>query len=163
MRTQLNPYVVGLHLLLSMVLIALAVWLVREDLAHRIRGCIGPGSCRHPGHLPLDVAGGLARHLGDWQRPHAGDENALRNGLDGMLPTRLHSSMVYATVAASVVCFVLLRSRAVLLLLLVDGTGGDRCGATVGTADLAGCAPPPRRRWPLRRPPTCCSPCRGAR
>ena len=29
-RTQLNPYVVGLHLLLSMVLIALAVWLVRK-------------------------------------------------------------------------------------------------------------------------------------
>ena len=28
--TQLNPYVVGLHLLLSMVLIALAVWLVRK-------------------------------------------------------------------------------------------------------------------------------------
>jgi cytochrome c oxidase assembly protein subunit 15 len=53
--------------------------------------------------------------------PHAGDENALRNGLDGMLLTRLHSSMAYATVAASVVCFVLLlRSRAVLLLLLVE-------------------------------------------
>ena len=28
--TQLNPYVVGLHFLLSMVLIALAVWLVRK-------------------------------------------------------------------------------------------------------------------------------------
>ena len=33
-----------------------------------------------------------------------------------MLLTRLHTSMVYA----SVVCFVLLRSRAVLLLLLVE-------------------------------------------
>ena len=30
MLTQLNPYVVGLHFLLSMVLIALAVWLVRK-------------------------------------------------------------------------------------------------------------------------------------
>ena len=46
--------------------------------------------------------------------------NAQRNGLDGMLLTRLHTSMVYATVAASVVCFLLLRSRAVLLLLLVE-------------------------------------------
>ena len=64
--------------------------------------------------------------------------------------------MVYATVAASVVCFVLLRSRAVLLLLLVEaGTGGDRCGAVqlgppiwlVALHLLAG--------WPLRRPPTC--------
>jgi cytochrome c oxidase assembly protein subunit 15 len=52
--------------------------------------------------------------------PHAGDEIAPRNGLDGMLLTRLHSSMVYATVAASAVCFLLLRSRAVLLLLLVE-------------------------------------------
>jgi cytochrome c oxidase assembly protein subunit 15 len=52
--------------------------------------------------------------------PHAGDENAPRNGLDGMLLTRLHTSVVYATVAASVICFILLRSRAVLLLLLVE-------------------------------------------
>jgi cytochrome c oxidase assembly protein subunit 15 len=52
--------------------------------------------------------------------PHAGDENAPRNGLDGMLVTQLHTSVVYATVAASVLCFLLLRSRAVLLLLLVE-------------------------------------------
>jgi cytochrome c oxidase assembly protein subunit 15 len=37
-----------------------------------------------------------------------------------MLLTRLHASVVYATVAASVVCFVLLRNRAVLLLILVE-------------------------------------------
>jgi heme a synthase len=37
-----------------------------------------------------------------------------------MLLTRLHTSVVYATVAASVVCFVLLRNRAVLLLILVE-------------------------------------------
>jgi cytochrome c oxidase assembly protein subunit 15 len=119
-RTQLNPYVVGLHLLLSMVLIALAVWLVRKTW-----------------HIASAAASGLAvvatrvtfvlMWLAIWlgtlvtgSGPHAGDENALRNGLDGMLLTRLHSSMVYATVAASVVCFVLLRSRAVLLLLLVE-------------------------------------------
>ena len=119
-RTQLNPYVVGLHLLLSMVLIALAVWLVRKTW-----------------HIASAAASGLAvvatrvtfllMWLAVWlgtlvtgSGPHAGDENALRNGLDGMLLTRLHSSMVYATVAASVVCFVLLRSRAVLLLLLVE-------------------------------------------
>ena len=37
-----------------------------------------------------------------------------------MLLTRLHTSMVYATVAASVICFVLLRNRTVLLLILVE-------------------------------------------
>jgi cytochrome c oxidase assembly protein subunit 15 len=37
-----------------------------------------------------------------------------------MLLTRLHSIVAYATVAATVACFVLLRSRAVVLLLLVE-------------------------------------------
>ena len=51
--------------------------------------------------------------------PHAGDENAPRNGLDSLLLTHLHTGVVYATVAASV-CFLLLRSTAVLLLLSVE-------------------------------------------
>ena len=147
MLTQLNPYVVGLHLLLSMVLIALAVWLVRKTW-----------------HLtPADASGvsvaatrvtfvlmWLAIWLGTLvtgSGPHAGDENAPRNGLDGMLLTRLHTSMVYATVAASVVCFLLLRSRAALLLAAGrDRARGNRYGPVpAGLADLAGRAPPSRR------------------
>jgi len=118
--TQLNPYVVGLHFLLSMVLIALAVWLVRKtwDLA--------PAGASRPSVIATRVTFvllWLAVWLGTLvtgSGPHAGDENAPRNALDGMLLTRLHTSVVYATVAASVICFVLLRSRAVLLLLLVE-------------------------------------------
>jgi cytochrome c oxidase assembly protein subunit 15 len=118
--TQLNPYVVGLHFLLSMVLITLAVWLVRKTWH------IAPASVSG---LPVIVTRitfvlmWLALWLGTLvtgSGPHAGDENAPRNALDGMLVTRLHTSVVYATIAASVVCFVLLRSRAVLLLLLVE-------------------------------------------
>jgi cytochrome c oxidase assembly protein subunit 15 len=118
--TQLNPYVVGLHFLLSMVLISLAVGLVRKTW-----------------HFPPTAASGLSvaatrvtfvlMWLAIWlgilvtgSGPHAGDVNAPRNGLDGLLLTQLHTSVVYATVAASVVCFVLLRSRAVLLLLSVE-------------------------------------------
>jgi cytochrome c oxidase assembly protein subunit 15 len=118
--TQLNPYVVGLHLLLSMVLISLAVWLVRKIW-----------------HFSATVVSGLSviatritfvlMWLTVWlgtlvtgSGPHAGDENAPRNGLDGLLLTRLHSGMVYATVAASVICLLLLRSRAAVLLLLVE-------------------------------------------
>lgn len=122
--TQLNPYVVGLHLLLSMVLIALAVWLVRKawHLAPaRVSG--------------LSVAATRVTFVLMWlaiwfgtlvtgSGPHAGDENAPRNGLDAMLLTGLHSGMVYATVAASVICFVLLRSRAAVLLLLVEVVQG---------------------------------------
>jgi cytochrome c oxidase assembly protein subunit 15 len=118
--TQLNPYVVGLHLLLSMVLIALSVWLVRKTW-HLV-----PTGASRPAVIATRVTFvlmWLAIWLGTLvtgSGPHAGDENAPRNALDGMLLTRLHTSVVYATVAASVICFILLRSRAVLLLLLVE-------------------------------------------
>jgi heme a synthase len=118
--TQLNPYVVGLHLLLSMVLIALSVWLVRMTwhlAAIRVSGLSAAVT------RLIFVLMWLAIWLGTLvtgSGPHAGDENASRNGLDAMLLTRLHTSVVYATAAASVVCFVMLRSRAVLLLLLVE-------------------------------------------
>jgi len=118
--TQLNPYVVGLHLLLSMVLIALAVWLVRKawHLAPARVSGLSVAATR-----VTFVLLWLAIWLGTLvtgSGPHAGDENARRNGLDAMLLTGLHSGMVYATVAASMVCFVLLRSRAAVLLLLVE-------------------------------------------
>jgi cytochrome c oxidase assembly protein subunit 15 len=122
--TQLNPYVVGLHLLLSMVLIALAVWLVRKawHLAPvRVSG-LSVAATR-----VTFVLMWLAIWLGTLvtgSGPHAGDENAPRNGLDAMLLTGLHSGMVYATVAASVIGFVLLRSRAAVLLLLVEVVQG---------------------------------------
>ena len=52
--------------------------------------------------------------------PHAGDDRVPRNGLDGMLLTHLHSGVVYATIAATLLCLALLRSRAALLLLVVE-------------------------------------------
>ena len=65
--TQLNPYVVGLHLLLSMVLISLAVWLVRKTWHIAPTRGIGSVCGHHPGHVRADVAGDLARHVGDRQ------------------------------------------------------------------------------------------------
>jgi cytochrome c oxidase assembly protein subunit 15 len=118
--TQLNPYVVGLHLLLSMVLIALSVLLVRKTwcLAAAEASGVSVVATR-----VVFVLMWLAVWLGTLltgSGPHAGDEDAPRNALDGMLLTRLHSIVAYATVAATVACFVLLRSRAVVLLLLVE-------------------------------------------
>lgn len=118
--TQLNPYVVGLHLLLSMVLISLAVWLVRKTWH------LAPA--RVPGlSVAITRVTFVLMWLAIWlgtlltgSGPHAGDENAHRNGLDAMLLTRLHTGVVYATVATSVVCFWLLRSRAAILVLLVE-------------------------------------------
>jgi heme a synthase len=118
--TQLNPYVVGLHLLLSMLLIALSVWLVRKtwELVPAAASLLAVIATRITFVLMW-----LAIWLGTLvtgSGPHAGAESAPRNALDGMLLTRLHTSVVYATVAASVICFLLLRSRPVVLLLLVE-------------------------------------------
>jgi cytochrome c oxidase assembly protein subunit 15 len=52
--------------------------------------------------------------------PHAGDADVARNGLNGLLVTRLHAGAVYATVALTIVAVVRLRSRAALLLLGVE-------------------------------------------
>jgi cytochrome c oxidase assembly protein subunit 15 len=118
--TQLNPYVVGLHLLLSMVLIGLAVLLVRKTWHRAPAEASGTSVVATRITFVLMWLAVWLGTLVTGSGPHAGDENAHRNALDGMLVTRLHTSVVYATVAASVVCFILLRSRAVLVLLLVE-------------------------------------------
>jgi heme a synthase len=119
--TGLNPYLVGLHLLLSMVLISLAVWLVRLTRAWRPRAVAGPLAALPRltlGLLWLTVVIGTVL---TGSGPHAGDSRVPRNGLDGMLLTYLHSAAVVATVAATVLCVAVLRSRAALLLLAVEG------------------------------------------
>jgi cytochrome c oxidase assembly protein subunit 15 len=118
--TGLNPYLVGLHLLLSMALISLAVWLVR--LSRQLRPRQVPATLAV---LPVVTWGLLwvAVVVGTvltGSGPHAGDSRVRRNGLDGMLLTDLHSGVVYATIAATLLCVALLRSRAVLLLLAVE-------------------------------------------
>ena len=81
--TDLNPYLVGLHLLLSMVLISLAVWLVRlTRQPGRSAGLRAPRP-RCPGSRwsllwVAVVVGTVLTGSG----PHAGDAAVPRNGLD---------------------------------------------------------------------------------
>jgi heme a synthase len=118
--TQLNPYVVGLHFLLSMVLIGLAVWLVRKAWHVAPAGVSGvPVIATRITFVLMWLAVWLGT-LVTGSGPHAGAEDSPRNALDGMLVTRLHTSVVYATIAVTVICFVMLRSRAVLLLVMVE-------------------------------------------
>jgi heme a synthase len=126
---DLNPYLVGLHLLLSMVLIGLAVLLVR-----RTRGL--PPRPVSPAVAALVrltfVAMAVTVVLGTvltGSGPHAGDEQVPRNGLDGMLFTQLHSSVAYTTVALTLGSLLLVRNRAALILLAVEAFQ-----ATVGIA-----------------------------
>ncbi|HEU5487156.1 MAG TPA: COX15/CtaA family protein [Microlunatus sp.] len=118
--TQLNPFVVALHFLLSMVLITLGVWLVRA--AYRIN--------RAPVRAVVDgivwftvVSMWLAVWLGTMTTgsgPHAGDLEARRTGWDIVVVAHAHAFTVYASVAGTIALLWLARSRAVLLLLAVE-------------------------------------------
>ena len=119
--TDLNPYLVAVHLLLSMVLISLAVWLVR--LTRHLTGRpVSPAQATLAratlGLLwVVVVVGTVVTGSG----PHAGDADVPRNGLDPVLLTNLHSAAVAAAVVGTLACVVWLRSRAALLLLAVEG------------------------------------------
>jgi heme a synthase len=118
--TRLNPFVVALHFGVSMVLIALSVRLVRATW-HL------PGTAARPAAIATTrLAFGLmwiAVWLGTvltGSGPHAGDEHAVRTGFNGLLVAQLHAGVVVATIASTMICLVLLRTRAAALLLLVE-------------------------------------------
>jgi cytochrome c oxidase assembly protein subunit 15 len=119
--THLNPWVVGIHFLVSMALVGLAVGLVRSTWGAQ------------PGHLDRGPAVVFARvafagmvaavWLGTvvtGSGPHAGDLNAVRNGLDGGLVAHVHAAAVWVTIAFTLALLVLCRTRPVVLLLAVE-------------------------------------------
>ncbi len=125
--TQLNPYVVALHFLLSMVLIVLAVWLVRRTRS------LAPREVR-----PLGLIAGRTAFVAMWvavwlgtvvtgSGPHAGDAESPRTGLNTLIVAHVHADAAYLAIAAAIVCLAVTRSRAALLLvaaqLLQAGVG----------------------------------------
>ena len=111
--TDLNPWVVAFHLLVSMAIIGVAVLLL-------VRLGEGDGPA-----VPV-VARGVRRlvaatfavawlvlYLGTvvtGTGPHAGDLDAPRNGLDPQLLSHLHAAAVYLLVGVTVVVLVALRT-----------------------------------------------------
>ena len=107
--TQLNPWVVGFHFVVSAVLIALAVVLVHRVYRGRTTGrLMVPAAVR---------ALALATAVGAWvtvlvgivvtgSGPHAGDGGAARNGLDSELLQHVHSWPAYITFGLSVLLLV---------------------------------------------------------
>lgn len=118
--TNLNPFVVAIHLLLSLTLVVLAVWLIYKTF----------GIVR----TPVDrlrfvlvrvtfVLMAVAVWLGTvvtGSGPHSGDRGASRTGFPAETVSHIHAIAVYAVVAATLVCVYLLRSRAAVLLLIVE-------------------------------------------
>jgi cytochrome c oxidase assembly protein subunit 15 len=104
--TGLNPYVVGLHFVLSVVLVALAAVLVYrayEAPGPRVR--IAPSWYAGLTHLTtffvaVTVIVGI---LTTGSGPHAGDGGAKRNGLDPELLQHVHSWPAYITLGLTVI------------------------------------------------------------
>jgi cytochrome c oxidase assembly protein subunit 15 len=101
--THLNPWVVALHLVLSMALVALSVWflLAVTDAV----GAPAPLGVRRATVL-LQLLAWVVVYLGTvvtGSGPHAGDASAPRNGLDPQVWSHVHAAGVYALVAVTVV------------------------------------------------------------
>ncbi len=122
--TDLNPWIVSLHLLLSMGLIAGSVLLITH-----VRG----GSpTRLPARAVLLTRGTFAVlvvvvYLGTvvtGSGPHAGDADSRRNGLDPQVLSHVHAAAVYVLVALTIATVVALRSTAAsgaaVLVLVVE-------------------------------------------
>jgi heme a synthase len=129
--TDLNPWVVGLHFLLSMALIAGAYALWRRTTE-------GDGPAQPVVAAPLRalarltavaalaviVAGTIVTGSG----PHAGDEHAKRNGLDPQAVSQFHADLVFLLVGLSVALWFALRAvnaprpavRAAIVLVAVE-------------------------------------------
>ncbi|GAB1646141.1 COX15/CtaA family protein [Krasilnikovia sp. MM14-A1259] len=111
--THLNPWVVGLHFLLSMALIALAYALWR-------RTAEGDGPARPLVAAPLRVLAGLTAAVSaavivlgvvvTGSGPHAGDEHARRNGLNPEMISQAHADLVFLLLGLSVALWFALRA-----------------------------------------------------
>ena len=107
--TQLNPYVVGLHFVISIVLVALCTaFLMRLYTVPGPRVRAVPGWFAGVAHLTSFVVAvtilvGIAT---TGSGPHAGDANAPRNGLNPEILQHVHAIPAYVTFALTLVLVV---------------------------------------------------------
>lgn len=107
--TNLNPWVVALHLLLSLGLVSGSVLLVVQVGGYG-SSAVSPAATRIV--WAIYAVTWLALYLGTvvtGSGPHAGDANAPRNGLDPQVMSHVHAASVYVLVALTVVLVVQLR------------------------------------------------------
>ena len=144
--TDLNPWIVAGHLLVSMALISLSVLLIR-----RVDEPDGPTRATVP-----SAAVGLvfATYAATWivvylgtvvtgSGPHAGDEDAPRNGLDPESMSQLHTDAVFLLLGLTIGCVLAMRAlnarpelqRAVRWLLAIELAQGV-VGAVQYATDL---------------------------
>jgi heme a synthase len=154
--TNLNPWVVGLHFLLSMALIAGAYALWRRAAEGDGQPVpLVPAPLRHLAALTA-LASAAVIALGvvvTGSGPHSGDHGAKRNGLDPAAISQAHADAVFLLLGLTVAMVFALRAvaappaavRAALTLLAIE-LGQGLIGSTSPTC-----------RWPWS-PPTCSAP-----
>ncbi|HEU4513433.1 MAG TPA: COX15/CtaA family protein [Nocardioidaceae bacterium] len=111
--TDLNPWVVAFHLLVSMAMIQVAVVLLR-----RLREGDGPALATVPSGVTwlvrtTFVVGWVVLYLGTivtGSGPHAGDLDAPRNGLDPAALSQLHTDAVFLLLGLTVGALLALRA-----------------------------------------------------
>lgn len=123
--TDLNPWIVALHLLLSMAMIAVCVRLVHTLVWLRcgLPRFVGPVRLRLVAWLTF-AAGWVVLYLGTvvtGSGPHAGDRDARRTGLDPHVFSHVHAIAVYLLVALTL---------ALLVVSRIDGHRGNVQAAT---------------------------------
>lgn len=126
--TDLNPWIVSLHMLLSLALVAASVLLVV-----RVRGAGAGAEPIAAQHVWLVRATYVVLwavvYLGTivtGSGPHAGDAKAPRNGLDPADISQAHADLVFLLLGLTFACWLTLRTtapvaaRAALLVLVVE-------------------------------------------
>lgn len=111
--TNLNPWVVGLHFLLSMALIAMAYALWKRTAeGDRPRRSLVPAPLPALARLTALVSAAVIAVgvIVTGSGPHAGDEKAKRNGLDPELISQIHADLVFLLLGLSVALWFALRA-----------------------------------------------------
>lgn len=118
--TNLNPWVVGLHFLVSMALVVFATLLVNRAFGRTGRFLAGRPAALPAVLRPVTAAVALfsavAVMLGvvvTGAGPHAGDADAPRNDLDWDLFSHIHAVPAYLVTAGTVVALVLVIRRSI--------------------------------------------------
>jgi cytochrome c oxidase assembly protein subunit 15 len=118
--TQLNPWVVALHMLVSVVIIGLCVVMVHRT--YDTTALTVPPLVRRL-VLAIVVVTGLVIVLGTvvtGAGPHSGDLAVQRNGISPELAAHVHSWAVWLLLIITVVTLVITKSRPVAALLAVQ-------------------------------------------
>ncbi|QCC77260.1 COX15/CtaA family protein [Nocardioides daphniae] len=122
--TDLNPWVVSLHFMASMLMVMVCLALLDHLRSPQRDAAPAP---QRTVAWAIMVVGWVVLYLGTvvtGAGPHAGDADARRNGLDPALVSQVHATVVYVLVALT------------LTLLVLARRSGDRWLVVVTTALL---------------------------